>query len=257
MLKTLTHALNVLNLFDANQNLWTAREVAEALEIPQINAYRILETFTNNHFLKKIELTKQYTLGPALIHLGNRAFDNLNVAKLIQPVLKEIMLKTGEATYLVKLNATTAENIDGMKPTNRVTFDVNLNEEFQLFEGASYWAILAHLDADTIEETLAHVRPGLTLSKEEVRAQTVAGLAQVRRQGWCYSIELYTPDVVAIAAPIFSETSVIGSLTIAIPAYRLDEAKIPEYGQLLVANAQAVTKLLTTNNMDLTTYHYY
>ncbi|MBO0418903.1 MAG: IclR family transcriptional regulator [Vagococcus fluvialis] len=257
MLKTLTHALNVLDLFSTEQRFWTAREVAEELSIPQVNAYRILETFTNNDYLKKLEQTKQYTLGPQLINMGNRAFDNLNVSKLIQPILKRIMIQTGEATYLVKLNSTTATNIDAVKPTNRVTFDVSLNNESQLFEGASYWAILAFLGEKNIEDILQHTLPGLTLSKEEVIKETKRGIQQVKENGWCYSVELYTADVVAIAAPIFLDTTIIGSITIAIPSYRLNKEKISEFGKLLVENTTELSQLLTSRNLDLSTYHYY
>ncbi|MBP1043933.1 IclR family transcriptional regulator [Vagococcus sp. BWB3-3] len=257
MLKTLTHALSVLNLFGTEQRLWTAREVAEQLAIPQVNAYRILETFTTNDYLRKIEQTKQYSLGPELIKISNKAFDKYNVSKLIQPMLESIMKQTAEATYLVKLNTTTATNIDAIKPTNRVTFDVRLNNEVRLFEGASYWAILAFLDEELIANTLATATSGLTASASEVVAQTTAGIAHVREHGWCTSSELFTADVTAIASPLFLEQHVIGSLTIAVPVYRLKSEDIPLYGQLLKQSAAELSQLLTLHDLDLSTYHYY
>ena len=257
MLKTLTHALTVLNLFGTNQHVWTAREVAAQLIIPQINAYRILETFVTNNYLQKNEHTKQYFLGTELIKFSDKAFEKYNVSKLIQPMLKSIMTQTTEATYLVKLNSSTASNIDAIKPTNRVTFDVSLNNEVNLFEGASYWAILAFLDEKVIAETLERATPGLHASTAEVIAQTKAGIEHVKTHGWCSSTELFTADVTAIAAPLFLAQQVIGSITIAVPVYRLEAAKISEYGQLLKRCTDELSLLLTAHDLDLSTYHYY
>lgn len=257
MLKTLDQAIKILNLFGSSKVSWTAREISEHLAIPQVNVYRVLETYTNNKYLEKISETKQYIIGSELARLSNIAFEKHNVVKLIRPILKRIMLQTGESVYLVKLDQTTASNIDAIKPSNRVSFDVRLDNHVHLYEGASYWSILAFLPQKQIDLALSQTIQGVHMDASTVREATINGLTHVRAHGWCMSQELFTPDVVAIAAPIFLKEQVVGSLTLAIPTYRFNQAELSLVAQLIKDHAAEISNLLTAYNINLESYVYY
>ncbi len=257
MLKTLNQSIMVLNLFTEEHKQWTAHEIASRLNIPQINVYRILETFTSNLYLVKKEETKQYEIGPALALFSYIAYDQYNVATLTQPFLHSLMLETGESVYLVKLDLLEATNIDAFKPENKVSFAVSLNKTFPLYSGASYWAILAHLPDQTIEKILNEpfkaLRDPSLLTPEKIQKE----LEHVRKKGWCVSYELITPDIAAIAAPIFSGSLVIGSVTVAKPIYRTDIEMVPGIGQLVKTTADQISKVLTENKLNFNAYRFF
>lgn len=233
MLKTLNQSLHVLNLFTKEKERWTVREVAQKLEMNQTAVYRILETFVNNRYLIKHHQLKQYEIGPALALFSYLSYDKYNVASLTQPFLHNLMQETGESVYLVKLDHLEATTIDAFEPENKVSFAVSLNKSMPLYSGASYWSILAYLDEDTVQTVLnspfTHIRKNATLTPNMLT--TI--LEKTRQQGWIVSKEIVTPDVVAIAAPIFSNDKILGSLAIAKPIYRTKETDIESLGQLV------------------------
>lgn len=257
MLKTLNQSLLVLNLFTRDKQLWTAREVADKLKINQVTAYRILETFSKNQYLSKIEKTKQYEIGSALAIFSYLSHDKYNIVALTQPFLQGLMQETGESVYLVKYDHLEATTIDAYKPENKVSFAVSLNRPMPLYCGASYWAILAHLDEEKIETVLNtpfdFTRESVSLTQKELRRQ----LEHVRQHGWCVSREIVTPDVVAVAAPIFSNKKVIGSVAVGKPSYRTKEEDIASLGQLVKTTANQLTTILSENDLNFNAYQFF
>lgn len=257
MLKTLNQSLLVLNLFTKEKQLWTAREVADTLSLNQVTVYRILETFTKNHYLSKIEETKQYEIGSALAIFSYLSYDKYNIVSLIQPFLYNLMQETGESVYLVKYDYLEATPIDAYKPENKVSFAVSLNKPMPLYSGASYWAILAHLDEEKIEMILNdpfdHLRKSVKLTPTLLRKQ----IDKVLTDGWCVSQELITPDVVAIAAPIFSNDEIIGSITVGKPTYRTTKEDIQPLGQLVKTTANQISCILSEKNLNFNSYQFF
>lgn len=257
MLKTLNQSLQVLNLFSKEKQQWSVREIADKLAMNQTAIYRILETFVQNHYLVKDEKKKQYEVGPALALFSYLAYDKYNVVTLVQPFLYNLMKETGESVYFVKRNHLEATTIDAFEPENKVSFAVSLNKSMPLYSGASYWAILAYMDPVLIEEVLETpsyaVREPEKLTRKELEKQ----LASTRERGWCVSREIVTLDVVAIAAPIFVNNEVIGSLAIAKPIYRTQDSDIEPLGQLVKMTANQISALLSENNLNLNSYRFF
>lgn len=257
MLKTLNQSLLVLNLFTKEKQLWTAREVADTLKLNQVTVYRILETFTQNHYLSKIEKTKQYEIGSALAIFSYLSYDKYNIVSLIQPFLYNLMQETGESVYLVKYDYLEATPIDAYKPENKVSFAVSLNKAMPLYSGASYWAILAHLEEGKLEMILNdpfdHLRESVKLTPRLLKKQ----IEIVRKNGWCVSRELITPDVVAIAAPVFSNNEIIGSITVGKPTYRTTEEDIQPLGQLVKTTAKQISCVLSEKSLNFNSYQFF
>ncbi|MGX7196819.1 IclR family transcriptional regulator [Enterococcus olivae] len=257
MLKTLNQSLNVLNLFTKEHERWTVREIAGKLDMNHTAVYRILETFVRNRYLIKNQHTKQYEIGPALALFSYLSYDKYNVATLTQPFLNNLMQETGESVYLVKLDHLEATTIDAFEPVNKVSFAVPLNKSMPLYSGASYWAILAYLEEEQIQSVLTspfdQLRPTTHLNVPTLEKI----LNETREQGWCVSKEIVTPDIVAIAAPIFSNDVILGSLAIAKPTYRTKEEDINALGQLVKMTANQISAVLSENDLNLTSYRFF
>jgi len=257
MLKTLNQALQVLNLFTRETPVWSAREIADHLDLNQITVYRILETFVNNQFLTKNNKTKQYQIDASLARFGHLSFERYNVAAIVQPILYHLMKQSGESVYLTKRTDLHAVTIDAFEPENKVSFAVPLNQSMPLYAGASYWSILAFLNPADIQEVLNTPFDELLDPQALTAEQLEEQLAHVRKHGWCVSQELVTPEVTAIAAPVFSAQQVIGSLTIAKPIYRTSESDIQPLGELVRSKAQQISVELTKHGQSFDYYSFF
>ncbi|KRM87033.1 IclR family transcriptional regulator [Liquorilactobacillus vini] len=257
MLKTLDLALKVLNLFSENNLKWTAKEISDKLDLNQVKVYRILETFKENNYLLKDEITKQYEIGPAMSIFSSISFDKYNVYKLIKPYIEQLMKETGEAVYLVKREKSFAVNLDAIVPQNKVSFAISINQKAPLYAGASYWAILAYLPAEIITKILDEpfnlIRKDTSFSKQEL----IAKIKFLKENGWVSSYELITPDIAAIASPIFYEKKIVGSVTVGKPIYRTNKKEIPQLGKLVKTTADQISSVLSNKRIDLNHYEFF
>ncbi|MCO7174861.1 IclR family transcriptional regulator [Sporolactobacillus kofuensis] len=257
MLKTLQTAMMILNKFTIEKSSWTARELSEELDLPQVNVYRILESFEQGDYVIKNDITKQYQLGKRLVQLSEIAGKKRDVVELLRPEMRKLMHETGEAVFLVGLNGVQGVTLDALVPENKVGFSIALDGRAPLYAGASYWSMLAYLGNDLINRTEKGSFEAL-LSPRTLTPQLLEEkLAFVRKYHWVSSHGQFTPDIIAVASPLFLNAHVIGSVTIAKPTYRVKENDEQEIGAAVKKTADRLNTLLNFHQINLDYYVYF
>ncbi|MFK9093035.1 IclR family transcriptional regulator [Bacillus salipaludis] len=251
MLKTLDLALKVLMMFTKERPVWGGRELANELGLNHTNIYRILETLEKNRFISKDKETKKYSLGYATWELGMIMYDSLNVTKLIHPILERLKDQTGESIFLTILDRDEAVTLDVVEPENKVKFSVYAGSRSPLYVGASYRTILAYMPDEFIDSVVdrglvKYTKTTMT-DPETLRAE----LDKIKDQGWAQSQGEYTPEVIAIAVPLFDKGEIIGSVTVSGPTYRMKEEKIQEYLPLLQQTRDEVSDVIRRYQLKL------
>jgi len=100
--------------------------------------------------------------------------------------------------------------------------------------GATARSLLAFLSPEEIQGVIRRAEPsplnGRPLQSTELRR----ALAKIREQGYAVSYAERAPEVHGIAVPFFdNQGQVRGNLTLTIPDFRFDSAKLPEWVALL------------------------
>lgn len=246
MLKTLDLALKIIKMFTKEKMEWGGRELANELKMDHAKIYRILETFEANNFVSKDPVTKKYTLGYSVLELGMIKYESLNLKELISPILERLSNDTGESTFLTALYKEEGVTLEAIEPKNKVKFSVSVGSRAPLYVGASYRSILAFMPEEYINDYL---------EKTELKSYTdrtmtdpkklIAELKRINQDGWAISHGEYTPDIIAIAVPLFDKAKgVIGSITVSGPAYRMSDEKINEFLILLRKTRDEVTDII-------------
>lgn len=258
MLKTLDQSLKLLQLFTKEKPEWGARELAKEVGLNHANVYRVLSTFEANRFLVKDPDTKKYSLGIRLWELGLTMRDSFHVSRLIRPVLERMMIESGESIFLTCLDEDEGLTLDALEPDNVVKFSVSVGSRAPLFVGASYRSIMAFLPQEHIEQIIQQGLKQYTKNTLVDADQLRMELANIRMNGWARSTGEYTPDVVAIACPLFhSEGQIMGSLTISGPTYRMTEEKIEKYYQILQRGKREIDEVIKNYRVDLSRYYLF
>ncbi|MCH6264961.1 IclR family transcriptional regulator [Neobacillus citreus] len=251
MLKTLNLALQVLMMFTKEKPVWGGRELANELGLNHTNIYRILETLEKNRFVSKDKVTKKYSLGYATWELGMIMYENLNVTKLIRPILNRLKDETGESIFLTVLDGHEAVTLDVVEPENKVKFSVSAGSRAPLYVGASYRTILAYLPNEylesIIENGLVKYTKTTMTDPDELRRE----LEIIREKGWGQSQGEYTAEVRAIAVPLFDSEEIVGSVTVSGPIFRMAEEKIQEYLPLLMAARDEIGDVIKRYQLKL------
>ncbi|CQR46276.1 HTH-type transcriptional regulator KipR [Paraliobacillus sp. PM-2] len=252
MLKTLSLSLEVLKMFTKDKPTWGGRELATALNQNHTKIYRILETLEGHDFLTKDTETKKYALGIAIWELGNTVANNFHINELVQPILEKLSENTNESAFLTVLDGEEGLTFAAVEASTTVRFSVSVGSRTPLHAGASYRSILAYMSPTFIDNYLTKAITKYT-DKTMVDPQMIQeDLMKIKQQGYAVSEGEYTEDVIAVAIPIFHKETVIGSITISGPKYRIQaediEVFIKELTQAreeLHASVPVTTQLLS------------
>jgi DNA-binding IclR family transcriptional regulator len=248
MLKTLDLALKVIQMFTDKKPVWGGRELANELNINHTKIYRILETFEKNHFIYQDPETKKYSLGMASLKLGMTMYSGLKTKDVIRPILKELSVKTGESVFLTILDRDEGITLEAFEPENKVKFSVSVGSRAPLYVGASYRSILAYMSEDFIDyyirtQDLKKYTKNTMSEPDQLKKE----LIRIKEQGWAISEGEYTPDIVAIAVPLFDgNQKVIGSVTVSGPVYRMSDEKVSQSLNLLMETRDELSEILDT-----------
>lgn len=88
-------ACEVLGLVSGIQGGCLLKEISAKLQIPRTTALRITETLLDANYLARNE-EGAFTRGTALVQLGVKALDSLDIRGFARPVLKALSSDTGE-----------------------------------------------------------------------------------------------------------------------------------------------------------------
>ena len=232
----LKKALQILDLFTEERPNWTQAELARETKLARSTLGRLVRFLSAAGYL--MEQRGRYTLGFAAIDLGRRAQLQFDLVGLCQSFLEELAQATAETVILtgyddIHMRVVCLAQIPSRQGGLRV-FE-NVGTAYPLHSGATGKAILAFLAEQQIDEILkgdiTGVNPATTMTADALRRQ----LAQARADGFIVTREETYPGVVGIAVPILTpQRRPLGTIAIAAPMQRMEQAQIDAYARQLV-----------------------
>jgi IclR family acetate operon transcriptional repressor len=185
-------------------------DCARRAGLPASTALRLLRTLEGSGFVAR-GADGSFRAGPRLVQLGASALGRQALVAMAEPALKRLVAATGESAYL---------SIAGPADT------------------AIYIAM--------VEGTHA-VRHTSWVGKAVPAADLAVGDAlrgAVGPSGYVAQRDRVEPDVTAIVAPIRRPGGIAGALSLLGPTYRIDDATMHAYGQIVSAEADALAAQL-------------
>lgn len=240
-LKTLDNALEVLNYFTLQSPDWGLRDLAREMDMNHTVLNRILKTYEEHGFLIQNENTKKYRLGFKFLELSGVIKQKMKLSELVQPVMKELATTVKETVFLTLKDEDDGLTVEIAEYEQQLKFNVTIGTRTPLYVGASCKTIMAHLQKqeqlDLMDKELK-VYTDKTITDQEVLFDE---LNDIKEKGWCYTEGEFSEEVFGIGTPLFNSTgSVIGSLTIAGPSYRMPEEKIEPALEVLSAKTKVI-----------------
>jgi DNA-binding IclR family transcriptional regulator len=227
-LKTVDRALQVLLQFSKEHPEWSSSELAQALGLHRSIVYRILKTLERRGFVTQTDRRGRFSLGLKLIELGNVVLSTTNLLQIADPIMARLVKETDESVMLSVVSGNESVCIGKKDSPKPVRATMSIGDRSPLYAGATAKALLAHLGADRIDELVAAGLKRITRHTITDAAKLEEDLAEIRRQGWAFSVGEFTPDVAAIAVPLRdSNGTVVASLTTTGLASRFTRGRLP------------------------------
>lgn len=204
-----------------------AATIAEETGLSKGAVYKHLTSLSNHDFVVKEE--NEYHLGFRFLDYGGWLRSRYIGADLIKPQIRELADETNEvALFGVRENAhkVTLFRENG---TQGVFTRTRLGRRLPLHQTAGGKAILSQLPDSEVKQLCESVGlPKATDNTITDKAELLAELDEIRKQGYSLNKEESTDGLVSISVPLVAGGTVIGACGIAGPLHRMGDDRLSE-----------------------------
>jgi DNA-binding IclR family transcriptional regulator len=239
-------ALSILALLRSEGREMSIAEIAKSTGWHKSSVQRLLATLNHHGFIGRDETTKRYSLGIALAEYGRVALNNIDIRQMAKPFLKELVDFSGETAVLAVLNDTKMVMIDKREPPIQIRASPFIGMRFPATATSNGKVLLAWLPEDRVADILQieGLRP-YTRNSIVKPSEYRADLAAVRQRGYAVDREEFQEGVSGVSAPIFTPRgSVVATISLVGPAFRMTEENMKDYGEKCVKVAAQLSTML-------------
>ena len=218
---SIERAIAILNFIAAANKPLALKEISDHLSVNKVSIFRTLTTLEKEKWVVKDISTGFYSPGIGMLQLSTRLLSNIDLRSISLPYLEELRDITHETTQLsirVGLEQMFIESMESLLPIRLVTA---LGIPTPLWSGATGKSMLAFLEDPEKEIIFYNLKKSgqqVYASGNVVDIESLSNeLEKIRINGYAISVGERTPNACAVAAPIFSNNRVIGSISAAVP----------------------------------------
>jgi DNA-binding IclR family transcriptional regulator len=240
--------LQVLLAFAAPPHRFTLTEVTQRMGLEKSQVYRSLKTLEEAGFLR-CDTDGRFSLTPILgvLAAASAGSQPSSLVDLAAPFMDQLAIETSESVNLFVLVGELAVCVDRRDSSHQVRVASVLGQSVPLHAGAVPKAILANLP-DTQQERILSRLASYPRYTEHTKMDASAlrqELAQIRDRGYSVSDGDYDAAARGVGAAIFdAEGKVVGGISVGGPSFRIDDATLHQFGELIVRMARAISRQL-------------
>lgn len=241
-------AVDIISLLSRTPNL-TLKEIYTELNLPISTCFNIINTLEKRGLIEKNPQTAQYKLGLFLMRLGLQMYETIDIRKIAFPVMKGLVAKFGETSYLTSPDYSSLEGVvlEKVESLKTVTVVRSIGSKVPLYASATGKSLLSGFDQEKLDEYLEQTEfiqfSNNTITTKE---SLLAEIALIRERGYATTVDEMGDGVSSVSAPIKDfQGDVIAAVSVAGPTMRMDEQIpliIPEVKQAAETISAAVTK---------------
>ncbi len=209
-------ALTILKFLEQAEKSCSVRKIAAKTGIAKSTVHRILKHLSSMGWAYQDSQDRNYYVGLKLLALANEWRLNLDLVKQMDPVLREISYRSGQTAFVNIIDRDKAVCLHKIEPSNPVRVASVIGREQAFHAGASGKLLLAYAPEWLVEKVLLQPLKAFTpytiTDIEILRKQ----LHEIRRKGYCTSVEEVDPGVGAVSVPLVNKTqNIVLAVTIA------------------------------------------
>jgi DNA-binding IclR family transcriptional regulator len=220
--KSATRAIDVLELLADRPQAPTHGDVARALGMPKSSLSELLATLESRGYVTCE--ADRYRLGPALLALAGTLLGRMDVARIAQPHVASLMLRTGESAAIVVRQGAEVVVVCKENCDQPILYSLQLGQRGPVSASAGGKAMLAFApEAERAALLSAGALPRVTAASITDPAVLRRELDEIAAGGLAWSREEMVAGIVAIGLPLFDATGrASAGLSVGVPTVRFD-----------------------------------
>lgn len=243
MIKSILKAVDVLQIFSADEPRLTLMEIANRLDMPKGTAHNILSTLLSCGFVERTD-DGRYALGTAIIPLTQAVRINAELRDRAAPLLRELADACRESAYLVALDGDYALYIYAVESPRRLLARTAVGDRVALHCVATGKAILSGLTREEVEGIVGRVGlPRFTETTITDIAALYQEIEQTRERGYSIDRGEHEVGLYCVGAPILDARGrVIGSCSVSGLDPEIVRGRLSEFSARVMHTAQQISR---------------
>ena len=244
--QSVVRALTLLDALGDSRGEVGVAELSKRVGFHVSTAHRLLATLVAHGYARQNPDTGRYALGAKAYHLAEAYLGQMDLRRVVRPVLERLTQETGETANLVILDGREALYLDKVESPQSLRIFSRIGRRAPLYCTAVGKVLLASRSRKEVDALLGRgLLEPLTRSTIASRSLLRRELEKVREQGFALDREECEEGASCIAVPLRSaESHVEASLSVSGPSVRLTSKRMEELIPLMCQMAQEVSSQL-------------
>lgn len=234
----------ILRLFGPDRALISVDDIGQALDISPASAYRYAADMVEAGLLSR--LSGRYRLGMKIIELEYLISTGDPIIAAASDLMAELAQAAGGDVLLCNMYDQTLVNVAHVSAGKPIVLRYSKGLPMPLFRGSQAHVVLAFMERRRLKrlyeaalENPARRHDALVMGSDWTEFSRK--LRQVRKQGHYISRGELDPGITGVAAPVFSDDEILGSLVIVHDQADMAKADEAELARLTMAAAQRLS----------------
>lgn len=242
---TVSKAMTLLEAFSVVSPEIGLTELARAVAFDKATTLRLLRSLAAHGMVEKVELTKRYRLGPAVLRLARIREADFPFMESARPVLEGLSRNTGESCHITEASPNFMTSVLVVESGKAIRVTLTPGQHIPFHCTASGVAYLAFGPAGIVERILKKPLERLTPRTITKAVDLRKAVEATRKRGFSINRGEFDAETVSVAAPIMDEKGIaFGAVSVAAPASRTDEPSLLKHGAAVMRAARDITKAL-------------
>ena len=253
MSKSITKAMQIIELFSLENPEWGVSEAARALGLAKSTTSELMAELAGWKLLRTVSARGRYRLGWRFLELSQTLLDTTEFRNAARQVMKDLVAQWRETVHLAVLDGAQAVYVEKLQPIPAVKIkSTRSGARLPAHCSGVGKLLLAHSDPEYVAELLEDQgMPTLTPNTTTTLEGLSAEFEKIREQGYAYDYEETLIGLCCVAAPIYDfQRTVIAAVSISVPAYRFG----PQEGAYTTAIREAARRISGNPGCSLEKY---
>lgn len=242
-LSSVKNALRILKSFSMDEPEKKISDISNSLGLNKSTVSRTMATLASEGFVFKDPDTKKYRLGLSILSLSGIVNSNMDVYRESQSILNRLVENIGETAHISLLDKLDVIYLQKVECNHPVRFLTHVGRRNPPYCTSSGKVILAYSDEEVVEAIIKRGFKKYTKNTITDPEKLREHLAEIRRNGYTFSLEEMNEGVNSIAAPVFDyRGKILAALSVVGPKQRIQAHKIPGLAKKIIDAANEVSE---------------